>query len=182
MRFQYETDRLTLQLLRPDSISAKQTLRFYDKNRTVFEQYEAMRPENFYTEQFQKRMLSEEMNLALQQKAIRFWICKKAMPQELIGTVCFYNIIHSAYDRCEIGYKFDPHFWHNGYAREAMAFAIPLIFEEMSLHRMEAYVMAENIPSIRLLKDCGFQCEGVCREAVRIQGKWEDHLLFSRIR
>ena len=61
MRFQYETDRLTLQLLRPDSISAKQTLRFYDKNRTVFEQYEAMRPENFYTEQFQKRMLSEEM-------------------------------------------------------------------------------------------------------------------------
>lgn len=182
MKFKYYTDRLTLKLLKPDLLAAKRALDFYDKNRIVFEQYEAMRPVDFYTERFQKNMISEEFNLALQQKAFRFWVCEKDRPQAFIGTVCFYNIIHSIYDRCEVGYKFDYRYWHHGYARETMAFAIPLLFEELNLHRMEAYVMPENAASIRLLKDSGFQCEGVCRQAIRIQDKWEDHLLFSRIK
>ena len=90
--------------------------------------------------------------------------------------------MHSIYDRCETGYKFDPEFWHKGYAREAMSFGISLMFNELNLHRVEAYVMKENIASIRLLSALDFQLEGICQKSIRIRGKWEDHMLFALVR
>lgn len=182
MNFEYETEHLILKLLKPSIASAQQVLDFYNKNRIVFERYEATRPDDFYTVAYHKSILTTEYNLALHQKCIRFWIYEKENPTHIIGTICFYNIIHAAYDRCETGYKFDPKYWHKGYAREAMSFGISLMFDDLSLHRIEAFVMEENVHSIRLLHDLHFQCEGICRKSIKIRGKWEDHMLFARIK
>lgn len=182
MNFEYTTKRLILKIIEPSIQNAKKALAFHQKNRTIFEHYEALRPTDFYSIPYQQRLLSCEYALALQKRTIRFWIFEKEEPDRIIGTICFYNIVHSIYDRCETGYKFDPDFWHKGYAREAMTFGISLMFEEFNLHRIEAYVMEDNTPSIRLLKDLCFEYEGICRQAIRIQNKWEDHMLFACIR
>lgn len=182
MNFEQETERLILKILPPSLESAEAVLDFYNQNRTVFERYEAARPANFYTRDHQKSILTHEYNLALKQKCIRFWVYEKKDTARAIGTICFYNIVRSIYDRCETGYKFDQRFWNKGYAREAMASGISLMFDELSLHRIEAYVMEENAPSIRLLKALGFQYEGICRQSARIRGNWEDHARFARIR
>jgi len=63
-----------------------------------------------------------------------------------------------------------------------MEFGISLILDEAKFHRIEAYVMKENTASIRLLENLDFQYEGTCRQYARIRGRWEDHLLYSRIR
>ena len=182
MNFEHETKRLILKILPPSPESAEAVLDFYCKNRAAFEQYEAARPVNFYTRDHQKYILTHEYNLAIKRKCIRFWVYEKKNPGQIIGTVCFYNITRSIYDRCETGYKFDQGFWHKGYASEAVAAGISLMFEELGLHRIEAYVMGENAPSIRLLMELGFHYEGVCRQFARIRGDWEDHMLFARIR
>lgn len=182
MQFEYETSNLFLKLLQPSAEAAEQTLQFYAKNRALFERYEATRSAGFYTKDYQKNILTHEYNLALQEQCFRFWIYEKRHMDHPIGTISFYNIIRSIYDRCETGYKFDPAFWHKGYAREAMSFGISLIFNELNLHRIEAYVMKENTPSIRLLSALQFQLEGICRKSIRIQGRWEDHMLFALIR
>ena len=44
MKFEYETDRLLLKLPEPSLASARQALDFYNKNRSLFERYEAARP------------------------------------------------------------------------------------------------------------------------------------------
>lgn len=182
MDFKYETQHLILKLLEPSWEYASKTLEFYKNNRVLFERREAVRPLNFYTREYQKAVLSHEYHLALQKKYIRFWIFEKRQPEKLIGTISFYNILHSAFERCETGYKLDEAYWHKGYAREAMSFGVSLMFEELNLHRIEAYVMKDNSASIRLLKDLGFQFEGICRKSIRIRGNWEDHMLFARIK
>lgn len=182
MQFKYETTHLLLKILHPSSRSAEQVLHFYTKNRALFEQYEATRSADFYTKAYQKKILTYEYNLALREQSFRFWIYEKQNPECPIGTISFYNIVHSIYDRCETGYKFDPAFWHKGYAREAMSFGISLMFDELNLHRIEAYVMKENTSSIRLLSSLHFQLEGICRKSIRIRGNWEDHMLFALIR
>ncbi len=182
MNFEYETERLRMKLLKPTLESAKQVLEFHSKNRIIFERYEATRPSNFYTALHQKSLLEYEYNLAIQQKCIRFWAFLKSDPSAMIGTVCFYNILRAMYERCELGYKFDRRHWHNGYAKEALAFGIDLMFGELGLHRIEAYVMEQNAASIRLLSRLNFECEGICRKSARIRGKWEDHMLFAKLK
>ncbi len=182
MNFNYETPRLILKILKPSEQAALQTLDFYYKNRTLFERYEAARSADFYTREHQSLILTKEYNLAVRKKCIRFWVYEKANPEQIAGTVCFYNITHLMYDRCETGYKFDPVHWRKGYAREAMELGISLMFQELNLHRIEAYVMEDNAASIRLLKNLGFQYEGTLRKSIRICGNWEDHMLFARLR
>ena len=57
--------------------------------------------------------------------------------------------------------------------------AVSIAFAALGLHRMYARVMPENTASIRLLKSLLFEEEGLERECIKIQGKWQDHLRFS---
>lgn len=182
MKFEYQTERLILKILEPSDKNAGQVLDFYNRNRAIFEQHEGTRPADFYTTAYLKSLLSCEYNFAIQKKGLRFWVFKKENPNNIIGTISFYNILYAIYDRCETGYKFDQGHWHEGYAQEALSFGISFMFEELNIHRIEALVMPDNIPSIRLLKRLHFEYEGTCRKAIRIQGEWEDHMLFSLIK
>lgn len=182
MNFEYETQRLILRVIKPSPVYTGQVLRFFSYNRDYFEPYEPVRPHNFYTSAYQQSLLTCEYNLAVRMQTIRFWVWEKNTPDQIAGTVCFHNITRSAYDRCEAGYKFDRHFWHKGYAREALGFGIQLMFDELELHRIEAYVMKQNIPSIRLLDALGFSCEGTCRQFAKINGSWEDHDRYALLR
>ena len=165
MKFKYETRRLSLKLLKPSAKYARQALDFYNRNRAVFERYEALRPKDFYTEGYQKAMLEHDYNLAIHSKCFRFWVFTKNDPARIIGSICF-----------------DERYWHRGLAKEAMELGITLMFYEVGLHRIEAYAMKDNTASIRLLDSLGFQYEGTCRQYARIRGRWEDHLLYSYIR
>lgn len=154
MKFIYETDRLILKLLGEDDAPA--VLQFYKQNRNVFEPYETIHPEQFYTVAYQRTLMNCELSLTLKHSLIRFYIFRRENPDEIIGTVCFRNINRSTYYSCETGYRFSPAYWHRGYAREALAFGIQLMFEEFHLHRIEAAVMPENTASIRLLEFLDF--------------------------
>jgi ribosomal-protein-alanine N-acetyltransferase len=53
------------------------------------------------------------------------------------------------------------------------------VFGSSRLHRVEAACIPRNEASLRLLKACGFQQEGYARSYLRINGSWEDHVLFA---
>lgn len=177
MKFSYNTDRLILKILNGNS--ANDVLRFYSENRETFERCEALRPENFYTAAFQRRVLNHEFNMCIKQTGIRFWIYKKTDPDHVIGTVCFRNIIRHVYQSCETGYKFDQRSWHHGYASEALGKCIQIAFYELNLHRITAYIMPDNTASIRLAERTGFELEGIARKSALVRGVWEDHAVYS---
>jgi ribosomal-protein-alanine N-acetyltransferase len=59
--------------------------------------------------------------------------------------------------------------------RAATGFA----FATLRLHRIEAACLPHNEASTRLLERNGFKKEGYARAYLRINGIWQDHLLFA---
>lgn len=69
-----------------------------------------------------------------------------------------------------------------GYMKEALPVVIRFGFETLALHRIEALVAADNVPSIRLLKENGFTFEGTMREDYVVDGKNEDSDCYSLLK
>ena len=53
------------------------------------------------------------------------------------------------------------------------------IFNELDLHRIEAACLETNEGSLNVLKKNNFSMEGRARKYLKINGKWQDHLIFS---
>jgi len=66
--------------------------------------------------------------------------------------------------RAGIGYELGHVFWRKGIMTEALTAIIGLGFKVMGLNRIEAVVMPENEPSLRLLAKLGFYNEGILKE------------------
>ncbi|MCI8992531.1 MAG: GNAT family N-acetyltransferase [Eubacterium sp.] len=177
MNYEYMTDRLVLKIL--DASYAQNALQFFTENRDIFEPFEPSKPENFYTYNYQRSLMTCEYQMALKLNFIRFWVFLKEDPDTVIGTVSYQNFFKTPYQKCQTGYRFDRRYWHNGYATEALDFANRIIFRELSIHRIEAYVMPENQLSIRLLERLNFIREGFCRSCINICGRWTDHYLYA---
>lgn len=178
MLLQYETNRLILKVLEPDH--AADVLHFYEKDKELFERYEADRSPNFYTEGHQRNLLRVEFGLCLKLNLVRFYVFLKEDPDTIIGTVSLYDV-SKPFARANVGYKFSSQHHHKGYALEALEKLIEIAFVELELHRLCAHVQSENAPSIRLLQRLEFEQEGICRDYMCLRGKWTNHLQYSLI-
>ncbi len=64
----------------------------------------------------------------------------------------------------------------------ALRALIPFSFNSLRLHRLEAACIPSNAASIALLEKAGFKREGYARRYLCINGVWQDHLLYARLR
>lgn len=179
MKFEYKNNNLILRVLTSDSANA--VLVFYQRNREEFDQYETDKPDNFYTLEFIRSLLSAEYNSCIAGKHIRFFLFDTNFPDRIIGTVSFSNIKTGAFCSCTTGYKIDKDFQHSGYGRRMMTMALKIIVTELHMHRIEAYILPQNFHSVALAKQLGFIEEGTAYSYVLLRGKWEDHLRFVYI-
>lgn len=177
MSFQLETNRLLLQIEREDK--AADVLSFYKENASLFDCYEPTRPANFYTLSYQKAMLQYEYDQMIKGKTLRYYVYCKEEPFRIIGSVNFSRIEHGPFSHASIGYKFHQYFHKKGYAFEACQAAIPVIFQNYNIHRLEARVATDNLPSIKLLEKLSFQFEGIEYQSVEVQGTFKDHYRYS---
>lgn len=177
MLFEYETERLLLKIIKP--VQADQVLDFYLRDKALFECFEPDRPEQFYTVKFQKQILTFEYNMSVQGTLFRFYVYEKSNPNRIIGTISFHHILRGFSSSCEIGYKFSSEVHHRGYATEALSKVLEVIFFDLQLHRVQAWVLPNNTPSIRLLERVGFVFEGINRDYLYLHGTWQSHALYS---
>lgn len=179
MKFVLETPRLELRVL--NDLYAPEVLQFLEQNRNIFEPVEAPKPIGFYTLNYQRESLRAEGQAFLQNRYIRYYVFCKNLPDRIIGTVSFSSMIPFPYDSAVVGYKFDPAFQHKGYATEAITCACHALFSESNVHRIEAYVLPDNIPSQNLLERIGFEFEGISRSVINIHGSYKDHQRYALI-
>lgn len=176
MLYTYTTDRLELKIL--DETFAPVTLEFFEKNREHFSAWEMEHPAEYYTEEYQRRILATESVQYLRSHAIRyyFFLPEQKIP---IGTAAFSQIELAPQACCRIGYRLDRDFTGQGYMTEALRFLIPKVFFFYRLHRMEANILPENEPSLQLATRLGFLPEGTARGFAPIGGRYRDHLRYS---
>jgi [ribosomal protein S5]-alanine N-acetyltransferase len=101
--------------------------------------------------------------------------------QQLLGGITIGHIRRGAAAQCMIGYWMGERFAGKGHMKAALKLTVNYIFDRLQLHRIEAACIPENERSIGLLEAAGFQREGYMREYLKIDGRWRDHIMLSRL-
>jgi ribosomal-protein-alanine N-acetyltransferase len=174
MKRTYDTDRLILRTL--DTADARTVLEYFVRNRSFLEPWEPLRAERFYTPDYQRealRMEQEEMEAG---RLLKLWIFKKELPQRVIGSIAFSQIVRGCFLSCILGYRLDAQEAGRGYMTEAVRKGAGVMFDEFGLHRIEANVIPRNAASLRVAAKAGFAPEGFARRYLKINGVWEDHV------
>jgi [ribosomal protein S5]-alanine N-acetyltransferase len=100
----------------------------------------------------------------------------------MVGGLTLANIRRGVAQAGSIGYWVGAPFARKGYMTAAMRALIPFCFGSLRLHRLEAACIPANAASVGLLEKTGFQREGYARSYLCINGTWQDHLLYARIK
>ena len=100
----------------------------------------------------------------------------------LVGGLTLANIRRGVAQAGSLGYWMGQPFARQGYMTTAVRAIIPFAFATLRLHRLEAACIPTNAGSIRLLEKTGFVREGYAREYLCINGTWQDHLLYGRLK
>jgi RimJ/RimL family protein N-acetyltransferase len=100
---------------------------------------------------------------------------------ELIGN-CGIRVNDPKQGEANIGYELSSAHWGHGYATEAARAIINFGFEELNLHRVWSWCVAENIGSYRVMEKIGMKFEGRLRQREFIKGEWHDHLVYAILR
>ncbi len=100
----------------------------------------------------------------------------------LLGGVTLTNLRRGVAQSISLGYWIGRHHARQGFMAEALAGSLEFCFDDLSLHRVEAACLPNNEASKALLVKCGFREEGYARQYLRINGRWQDHVLYAMLR
>jgi ribosomal-protein-alanine N-acetyltransferase len=113
-------------------------------------------------------------------QAYPFFVFRKS-DDALVGGLTLANVRRGVAQAGSIGYWAGAQFVRQGLMSGGVRALIPFAFGSLRLHRLEAACIPTNTASIRLLEKTGFKREGIAREYLCINGRWQDHLLYAMI-
>jgi [ribosomal protein S5]-alanine N-acetyltransferase len=109
--------------------------------------------------------------------------CRWALAMEddqPIGTCGFSNwsVVHS---HAELVYDLAPAYWRQGLMSSAVHTVLTWAFTDAGFHRVHAFVMTTNAPSIRLLERARFVREGTLRHFRMARGVPRDFHVYAKL-
>lgn len=119
-------------------------------------------------------------NAFKQQESIRWGIVLK-LADRLIGTGGL-HFWKRELRMMEVGYHIGRPYWGNGYATETLRALVDFGFERMNLNRIEGRHNAGNDASGQVMKNVGFQREGIWRQREIKDGGLIDVVQYSLLR
>lgn len=99
--------------------------------------------------------------------------------ETLVGGLTIGQIRRGVSQTGTLGYWMGKSFAGQGYMSRAVRAAAHFTFGSLRLHRLEAACLQHNEQSIRVLERVGFKREGFARSYLRINGRWQDHILYA---
>jgi len=99
----------------------------------------------------------------------------------VIGRITLNSIIRGAFQSASVGYWVSADRTGQGAATAAVARIVDLAFGEVGLHRLQGETLAHNTASRRVLEGNGFVEYGVAPDYLRIDGRWQEHVLYQLV-
>lgn len=172
-----KTARLSLQEPSLDLMNG--IVQFLNKNREFHQAYEPIRPEEYYSNKFWESRILEIKETELFDRNLQLFLIDST--QSVIGYLQFSNIVRGAFQACHLGFLLAEMEQGKGFMFEALNAAIHYMFNERNIHRIMANYLVKNIRSERLLMKLNFEKEGLAKDYLLINGKWQNHMLTSLI-
>lgn len=110
-----------------------------------------------------------------------FLIFKTDPQPRLLGGLTLSYVKRGVTQSATLGYWLGAPFVGQGFMSDAVRALLPHVFETLRLHRLEAAVQPSNISSLRVLDRTGFAREGFAKGYLKINGAWQDHVLFAML-
>ena len=152
--------------------------RYYIENRDFLQPFSpTFNAEIFNARDWEGSISVIERHL-VQGTAVRFAIFLDGL---LIGVSNYTDVKGSPLHAAILGYTLSQSHQGQGLMQEALEATLHHMFYTRNLHRVSANYMPRNERSGRLLRKLGFQVEGYARDYLLIDGKWEDHVLTSKL-
>jgi len=159
---------------------AEELLKFEKENREFFEVNIPPRADEYYSLKNIEKILDEIV--MEQEKGLCYMYLIRNKSKEIVGRVNLFSIVRGLFQKAEIGYRIGKKYNGLGYATKAVKLAINEAFNKYDLHRIEAGTSQNNIGSQVVLVKNGFEFIGRTRQVIKINEKWEDGILFERIK
>ena len=167
------TDRLVLKSITPEIIhelfntkTKEEIINYFGYDENGYEHSKKMHEkgmESFRVSSFSFLIFDKQTNLPIGECGYHSW--NEAHKRAEV----FYNMLHEK-DK------------QKGLMTEALKSVLNYGFTELNLHRIQALVASENVPSIKLLLHYGFVKEGTMREDYVVNGVNEDSDCYSLLK
>lgn len=151
------------------------------QSRAFLEPWEPVWPPDDLTRGAFRRRLRRYQRDIREDAAYPFLIFRQG-DGRLLGGCTLSNVRRGVAQMASLGYWVGEPHAGRGVMTGAVRALLPYAFDELKLHRIEAACLPTNEPSRRLLLRCGFTQEGYARSYLRINGAWQDHILFAILR
>jgi len=148
------------------------------RNKYFWSTYEPLQRPEYYTVDAQYKKIQESLYLMDSKREFTFGIYE-LRTNNLIGHIALYAVKRLPYSSAFVGYAMDEIYIGKGIVTEAVKMVVRFAFDQIGLHRVEAYVSTQNNASIRVLEKSGFQREGLLRKLLYINGQWVDHYMYA---
>lgn len=168
--------------IRIENINIKNIEDIYEfelENREYFESVLPPRPEGYFEierfEEIMKELIEEQLSGKCYMHIIRDDSGK------IVGRVNLHSIEGEHVRKAELGYRIGKEYQGKGYASKAVKQVIEQGFTKYGLTKIEAGTSTENIGSQIVLLKNGFTLVGSEKKVMKINDKWVDGLLYSRV-
>lgn len=162
-------------------ISHKDTSSLHDyilRNRRHFQEWEPLREESYFSELDTESRVLNMLSAIKNDSAMHFVIIQD---ERLIGCINYTNIIRGPFMACHLGFSIDKDSEGKGYMSYSLTKTLEYMKNECLLHRVMANYMPHNKRSERLLARLNFKKEGYAESYLKINGRWQDHILTSLV-
>ena len=171
------TERLILRL--PSVRDAPSVLRFYTDNRDHLAPWWPKWRQEQFTLRYWQRAIEASVQEFRDERSVRFFLFLRSDPGRVAGLANFNQIVRGVAHYCVLGYGLSADLEGQGIMTEALRASIRYMFDEFGMHRIMANYIPRNTRSGALLKRLGFVEEGLARDYLLIDGRWEDHILTA---
>lgn len=101
-------------------------------------------------------------------------VCERASGA-IAGVFNLSQIVHGPFCNAYLGYYALAGHERQGLMHDGLRLVLRHAFGPLHLHRVEANIQPGNLPSIALVRSCGFELEGYSPRYLKIGGRWRDH-------
>jgi [ribosomal protein S5]-alanine N-acetyltransferase len=103
----------------------------------------------------------------------------------LAGILALSNIVRGAFQSAYVGWRINHELTRQGLGTEALTALLHYAFAPepfgLALHRVQANIIPDNLPSLRLADKLRFRREGYAKDYLKIAGRWQDHIMLAKL-